>query len=115
MTKLSSVNKPEDGKKGYSGAVSHERHHRIAMASLHDLIAFHQLLRKEIQAIEDGFAKGQSYDRDLYKKMTDASQRYKDVMNGFVHLNDDDQRHVMITFADTVKDLMAHIHHKRKH
>lgn len=115
MTKLDSSVAADRKNTGFSESLSHERHHRTALVGLRDLVVFHQALKKEMKAIEDSVARGLPMDRDLYQKMVAVDEKYKEVMTGFMHLNDDHQRHIMIIFADAVKDMMAHIHHKGKH
>lgn|GEM_PF-4389221 len=115
MAKLESIPQSDKDSKGFSESLGHERHHRAAMTSLRDIIVFHHAVKKEMQVVEDSVARGGHLDRDLYKKMVAVDETYKAVMSGFMHLNDDEQRHALITFSDAVKDLMGYVHHKRKH
>lgn len=114
MGRLDPIQKQDAQHKGFSETVSHERHHRTAMTGLHDIIVFSKAVKKEMDIIENDVARGGNLDRDLYRRMVAVDEAYQSVMAGFMNLNDDDQRHLLIVYADAVKDLMGYVHHMRK-
>lgn len=93
-----------------------DRHARIARASLHNLIAFYELLDEEMAAMmRDHTEHGTALDKELFDRMVAVKEKYLHVMCG---LTDDDyrrERHVLIGFADAVQDLMAYVHIQRRH
>ena len=54
-------------------------------------------------------------DRGLLDKMVTAKEKYMWVMHELREGDDDQSRHALISFADTIQDLMAHIYKQRKH
>ena len=100
--------------KGFAHAAVSEKHERVARQSLHDIIVFYQALEKEIQAILAKKAKGVEYDAELLERMSVVKEKYHLAMDGFLELSENEQRHVLMVFADSIQDLMKYVHGRRK-
>ncbi len=101
----------DDSLTGYTKVISLEKNERVAHASLHDMMVFHDALDKEMLRLEKEAAGGEPVDADLVRKMTVSHEKFQMVIQGFMTLGDD-QRHVLIEYGDAVQDLITHIHHK---
>ena len=99
---------------GFTQTIATEKHERIARRSLHDIIIFHQAVEKEMQNMIAEKAKGGMFDTDLYDRMIAIHEQYKRVMTGFLELDDNSQRNALITFSDTIQDMMKYVHLRRK-
>ena len=53
---------------------------------------------------------GTLVDRQLLDKMSIVQDKYQQAMEGFLTLDDDRERHVLIIFADAVQDLIQYIY-----
>ena len=100
-------------KSGFIRAIASEKHERTARRSLHDIVAFYQLVEKEIRRLNADKIKGRTFDGDMYKRLALVQGQYKHVMKGFLELDDNRQRHALVTFADTIQDLMKYIHSRK--
>ena len=97
----------------FAQAVSSEKHERIARRSLQDIIIFYQAVEKEMQKMWSDQAKGLAYDVKLLERLSAVKEQYKRVMTGFLELDDKSQHHALITFSDTIQDLMKYMHMRK--
>ena len=94
----------------FSQAVSHEKNERIARASLSDIMLFQKSVDEEIKRLTDAQTAGAVIDKELFTKMLGVKSEYQKMMDGFIDLDDDRQRHALIVYADAVQDLITHLH-----
>ena len=100
-------------KGGFAASISLDKHERVARRSLQDIIIFYQAVEAEMQRMEAEEAKGNAIDSKLFARMTAVKEQYKRVMSGFLELDDNEQRHALITFSDTIQDLIKYIHMRK--
>jgi hypothetical protein len=101
-------------KHGFTQAIASEKSERVARRSLHDIVVFHQAIEADMQRMLEAKANGSGFDTDLFERMAVVQEHYKRVMTGFLELDDNSQRNALITFADTIQDLLKYIHIRRK-
>lgn len=100
---------------GFADTALQEKYERIARKALYDLVTFHASLEEEMQKMLAGVDQGLPLDSALFERMTIVKTKYMDVMHGLKAYDDDRERHALIALADSVQDLMVHMHKKQGH
>ena len=111
MSNAVTINKKN--KNGFSQALTEDKHEIAARRSLGDFINFNNSIEKEMQRMTQERNSGAPFDSELFDKMALTQKTYKQVMTGFLELDEAGQRHALIVFADTIQDLMKYIHRRR--
>ncbi len=90
------------------------KHERAARESLHYMIAFNDMVEKEILKLKDAQRHGLEYDEAMMEKCLRAKDSYQNAMEGLRDLDATSARHRLIEYGDAIQDIMAHIN-QRKH
>jgi hypothetical protein len=101
--------KPMFGKKSHDNFAENigDKQERMARTSLSDLIAFHEQLNIKINQMCSGATPA---DPELLSCMMSVRERYQNVMRGFKDYNDELLRQALHMFADSVQDMLSHMH-----
>jgi hypothetical protein len=109
---------PMPGKKNsknFSDSVVDARNHSRAYRALHDMIAFHETLEEEMQAMLSAAAHGTPMDKELFSKMVTAKESYLVAMQGLKNYDDQQEHLALIIYADAVQDVIRHINQQKRH
>jgi hypothetical protein len=101
--------------KRFSETLNEEKDKRIAQESLRDIVVFYKALEKTMQDMMAADKKGVPLDGELFAKMVTVKEKYIQMENAFEAKDDDRFRDTLFVLADTTKDLLTHLHRKRKH
>lgn len=106
---------PFGGGSGFADAALAEKHQRVARESLQALMSFNEAIDNEMIRLRAHEREGFPVDREMIGKMTCVKEKYEEALSGLRGTDDIRGRQAMVTLADAIQDLMAHIHLRASH